>query len=1030
MASGNYFSAFTHGGTQYSQVSQPTQQATTYAQHSAATAGAAGHIAYQTPAAAAHNPTYATATPARQTHTAAAAYDTSYTAAAASHQTTGQYSYAQRQDPVTQASATSQATYREPYSYAQSSTTSTYDKQSYYQQPQTQQHAASDTYYTQQSGKAKTGTAYGGTAASAYTAVAHQPAQKPVQQKSMVTYAYAVQTTAPAYVSTTTATYTKPTNVAQPQHKTYNSNRDVQQGQHKTYNNPNKGSNYGAASTTTPYDQAVYSAATNYYQQQQASKTGGNSWGFKGKAQFAQNKVKKDKPPPKAPQIHYCEVCKISCAGPQTYREHLEGQKHKKKENASKTGVAVPASRGSQQGLKCELCDVCCTGVDAYNAHIRGAKHQKVLKLHTKLGKPIPSTDPVKQAAAAAASASAAKPTTAGAGASAAAAKKPAVTVKKAATPKITFVGGSKLLSTPGSEKVEVKTTQIPPAASMPATPTTPEDTPSLMDFDKDVVPVGEDYIEEVKSDAGKVISFNCKLCECRFNDPNAKEMHMKGRRHRLQYKKKVDPSYVVDLKPSARSRKMQEEKMRRQMAKEEFMRQREEENRWRAEMRRYEEDMYWRRMEEEHYWEERRRYEEEMEFYEWQRRRGVPHPRPVPPKPPAALEMHMKRPDTQIDRHVMAKHNTIYPSEQELGGVQNMVSTVEKALRLVSDHIAEEDNPAGMETDAKEAEKKPAEIKTEPADGEKPEGTKNENQPPPRVLKGVMRVGVLAKGLLLKGERNMGLVVICTEKPTRTLLERVANNLPKQMQESDEKLDIKLCVEEASIVVTNQTEPQMTMKITLTSPIMRDQPETDTAKDPPDVLDRQKCLEALAALRHAKWFQARATGLQSCVIVIRVLRDLCERIPTWVPLNGWPMELLCERVIASTGQPLRPGDALRRVFEAIAGGLLLPGGPGLYDPCEREATDALSHLTPQQREDITASAQHALRLIVFRQIHKVLGMEPLYTQARNLGRRGNRNRKRRRDGDDADGDDAEGKKDKKEDGSEMETDGVQAGSK
>ncbi len=76
---------------------------------------------------------------------------------------------------------------------------------------------------------------------------------------------------------------------------------------------------------------------------------------------------------------------------------------------------------------------------------------------------------------------------------------------------------------------------------------------------------------------------------------------------------------------------------------------------------------MYWRRMEEEHYWEERRRFEEEMEFYEWQRRRGVPHPRPVPPKPPAALEMHMKRPDTQIDRHVMAKHNTIYPSEQEV---------------------------------------------------------------------------------------------------------------------------------------------------------------------------------------------------------------------------------------------------------------------------------------------------------------------------------------------------------------------------
>lgn len=45
--------------------------------------------------------------------------------------------------------------------------------------------------------------------------------------------------------------------------------------------------------------------------------------------------------------------------------------------------------------LRCELCDVTCTGSDAYAAHIRGAKHQKVIKLHTKLGKPIPSVDPV-----------------------------------------------------------------------------------------------------------------------------------------------------------------------------------------------------------------------------------------------------------------------------------------------------------------------------------------------------------------------------------------------------------------------------------------------------------------------------------------------------------------------------------------------------------------------------------------------------------------------------------------------------------
>ena len=62
--------------------------------------------------------------------------------------------------------------------------------------------------------------------------------------------------------------------------------------------------------------------------------------------------------------------------------------------------------------------------------------------------------------------------------------------------------------------------------------------------------------------------------------------------------------------------------------------------------------------------------------------------------------------------------------------------------------------------------------------------------------------------------------------------------------------------------------------------------------------------------------------------------------------------------MISSAGEPLAPGEALRHTFEAIASGLLLPGGTGLLDPCEKEPTDALSSLTRQEREDITSSAQ------------------------------------------------------------------------
>lgn len=50
-----------------------------------------------------------------------------------------------------------------------------------------------------------------------------------------------------------------------------------------------------------------------------------------------------------------------------------------------------------------------------------------------------------------------------------------------------------------------------------------------------------------------------------------------------------------------------------------------------------------------------------------------------------------------------------------------------------------------------------------------------------------------------------------------------------------------------------------------------------------------------------------------------------------------------------------------------------------LSDPCEKESTDVLGKLTEQEREDITSSAQHALRLISFNQIYKILAIDRLH---------------------------------------------------
>uniref|UniRef100_A0A3Q1FPA8 Interleukin enhancer-binding factor 3-like n=1 Tax=Acanthochromis polyacanthus TaxID=80966 RepID=A0A3Q1FPA8_9TELE len=302
-------------------------------------------------------------------------------------------------------------------------------------------------------------------------------------------------------------------------------------------------------------------------------------------------------------------------------------------------------------------------------------------------------------------------------------------------------------------------------------------------------------------------------------------------------------------------------------------------------------------------------------------------------------------------DRLVMAKHSEVYPSPEELEAVQTIVSHVECALKSVSDQM-----------DTRKDDKETTEA---------------------RVLRGVMRVGLVAKGLLLKGDKDLELVLLCSNKPTITLLKQVAEKLTAQ-------LEVEMSVLDAGIVVTSTKESALTLIIHLTSPLVRAEQESKTAEeeevnDPPDVLDRQKCLTALASLRHAKWFQAKVNDLTSAVIVIRILRDLCIRVPTWTPLSGWPLELLVEKAISTSERPMGTGESLRRVLECVASGILLEDGPGIKDPCEKDPVGATAYLTVQQCEDITQSAQFALRLCAFGQMHKVLGMDSKPVKPRKL---------------------------------------------
>ncbi|XP_078525067.1 interleukin enhancer-binding factor 3-B-like [Lissotriton helveticus] len=324
--------------------------------------------------------------------------------------------------------------------------------------------------------------------------------------------------------------------------------------------------------------------------------------------------------------------------------------------------------------------------------------------------------------------------------------------------------------------------------------------------------------------------------------------------------------------------------------------------------------------------------------------------------------------------RHVMARHSAFYPTQEEMEAVRTIIAHTEQALKSLSDSMEEQEKSQRASLEQRTGQEDNPE---EAMEGFSTAAEELGNEF--RALQGVVGVGSIGKGLLLKGDVDLEMVLLCRDAPTVTLLKRVAEHLSLELSAITERYNVSESIPEGAVVVQRGLDPLLKLTVRLASVSAPDGKAQMTnsetvASNNLDVLDRQTCLAALRSIRRTQWFHAQALGLKSCVIVIRVLRSLCCPLPSWAPLSSWPLEILCQRVIATVSRPMGAAEAFRRVLECLASGFLLPGGPGLHDPCEDEPTDAVSHLEMGQREAITRSAQHALRLVAFGLIHKVLG--------------------------------------------------------
>jgi len=403
-------------------------------------------------------------------------------------------------------------------------------------------------------------------------------------------------------------------------------------------------------------------------------------------------------------------------------------------------------------------------------------------------------------------------------------------------------------------------------------------------------------------------------------------------------------------------------------------------------------------------------------------------------PRMPMMMPNFGQRPRLNKDDHmVMDKHRSVYPSKEELKLLLKLTDYTERALKKISDKFCTQVVKEEVDGAPVEKEKKNEEL---------------------REVMGVARIGNLAKGLILTGEKDVSLVVMCKGKPTFSLLNQITTGVAAELKERAEQEKTKAAErekkkaeeraekiakgEEVTEEVKKEGEPipyghqelltlrvekrpqtagfrvvykkpetleQFVVNVTLTStklrpaekPIKEEKKEGEVKTeengetkikeekmdiveteepDPVDMLKRDVCLNALAELRHAKWFSSMAVHVDSCCETIRVLKDIASRDPAWGPVGNWGLELLVEMTLSSAATLLSPANALLRVFECVASGVIAKDGAGIRDPCERDDRDALAHLTGQQIENLTLTAQEMVRKLHYRKLHEILGVE------------------------------------------------------
>nr|XP_027206173.1 zinc finger RNA-binding protein-like [Dermatophagoides pteronyssinus] len=687
---------------------------------------------------------------------------------------------------------------------------------------------------------------------------------------------------------------------------------------------------------------------------------------------------------------YFCQTCQLVCSSSDSMMKHMSGFKHKKRVDFLRNnGMKKLVPKDSLENkksinnrgptimsviLKCRICDVPCVSIDSYSSHLKGQRHNRSIGYRRKMGEEFFSNIPEILS------------------------KNVSIELET----KIKELFGDKNSQhndvqqqqadqmksrsimnvgeqTSNLDRMTINETSESPSSS---SSTLSKMQHEIKDF-FDCKPIGQDFIEEVLNQNGKIISFTCTLCECRFNDLNAKNLHLKGRRHRLQYKKKVDPNLIVEFIKSDMI-KIENEKLERIRQKERLMKKILHTKPYLTE----DLDPF-------------RSIEKSKEFVTiFKYNQNNVHSTSIHSSSLKGKDYTRSFSDYLLEY----RHHLIQPTKFELEYIYQTAYLVEKAIRNVGRFI--ELNfllpiPVPKILSVHKTLLPMDTIEDMLENNSENRIISNDSRVVDFIR--VVRPGPLGKGLLITEEKYFQLIILSSILPTESLLKLFERLVPKEIERLSKNPDdypgeyhvqSELMLDETKFrislytftlnsssggnepIIQDDSKRILRFDCYLTCPYIRDESEQELCENVSDLLNREKCLRSLDDIKHFRWFKDMGIRHNFFTFTLRILRDLTKRVDIWSNVTLYTFEVILERILISANCCLGPASLFRHFFEFIAHGIMMTNFQGLADPCEARLTNIFNYLNRQDKEDITCSAQHLVRLVALRQLDKVLNVD------------------------------------------------------